>query len=120
MVATRVLVVDDNDRVRRAIVEMLKDGCEVCGEAANGVEAVDRVRALGPDIVLLDLNMPIMDGYQAAETILSFAPATKIVFISLDDSPSSAYAVKAAGAQGFISKSCGSRAFKEAISAFVK
>ena len=99
----RVLVVDDNERVRHGIADILKDDFQVC-EAEDGVEAVEMVRYLKPDVVLLDLSMPVMGGGAAAQVIRAVSPATRIVFISVDDSPHVASLVKSTGADGFISK----------------
>ena len=111
----RVLVADDNPRVRQGITEMLQGCCEVCGEAGNGAEAVSMVRALGPDVVLLDLSMPVLSGGGAAEAIRAIAPSTRIVFISIDDTPRVASLVKSFGADGFVSKNCGAAVFRETI-----
>lgn len=111
----RVLVADDNARVRQGIAEILQECCEICGEAANGAEAVSMVRALGPDVVFLDLSMPILGGGGAAEAIRSISPSTRIVFISIDDSPRVASLVKSCGADGFVSKNCSAAAFRETI-----
>ena len=69
----RVLLVDDNEQVRRGIANALAGHCEICGEAENGAEAVEMVRVLSPDIVLLDLSLPVMNGSEVAQTIQSFA-----------------------------------------------
>ena len=115
--AKRVLLVDDNERVRRGIANALAGHCDICGEAENGAEAVEMVRELMPDIVLLDLSLPVMSGSEAAQTIQSLSPNTRIVFISVDDSPPVARLVRSAGAEGFISKNCSGRAFAQAVDA---
>ena len=106
----RVLVADDNARVRHGIAEMLQGG-----EAGDGAEAVSMVRALEPDVVFLDLSMPVLSGGGAAEAIRAISPSTRIVFISIDDSPRVAGLVKSCGADGFVSKNCGAAAFRETI-----
>ena len=68
-----------------------------------------------PDIALLDLSMPVLSGMDASEAIRAISPETRIVFISVDDSPWVAKLVKAAGADGFVSKNCGAAAFRETI-----
>lgn len=100
----RVLVVDDHELVRDGIVSILKDRWDICGEDGNGVEAIQKTRDLRPDLVLLDLSMPVMSGTEAAKSIRAVAPATKIIFISIHDSPTIADLVRIAGADGFVSK----------------
>jgi DNA-binding NarL/FixJ family response regulator len=110
-----VLLVDDDPRVRHGIARMLEGHCQLCGEAENGAEAVWMVRELDPDVVLLDVRMPVMDGTETARAIHQISPATKIVLISVDDSPHIGSLVKLAGADGFVSKNCGSKVFTESI-----
>jgi DNA-binding NarL/FixJ family response regulator len=89
-VSARVLIVDDHAAVRQAIRAILLQhvhSFEVCEEATNGKEAVEQVAKLGPDIVLLDINMPVMDGFHAAQEIRRISPQTKIVFLSMFDGP---------------------------------
>jgi DNA-binding NarL/FixJ family response regulator len=79
----------------------------ICGEAADGQQALDQVKALNPELVLLDINMPVMNGIQAAFEIRRIAPATKILFFTVQEStPEAEAAVRLLGADGFISKSC--------------
>ena len=86
MAALRVLVVDDEDDVRALVRYLLQqtDGFEVVGEAANGREAVDLAAAERPDIVLLDLRMPVMDGADAIPQIREQCPDTRIVVFTAD------------------------------------
>jgi len=79
----------------------------ICGEAADGQQALDQVKALNPELVLLDINMPVMNGIQAAFEIRRIAPATKILFFTVQEStPEAEAAVRLLGADGFVSKSC--------------
>ena len=79
----------------------------ICGEAEDGQQALDRVKALHPDLVLLDIHMPVMNGIEAAVEIRQIAPATKILFLTVQDcTPETEAAVRLLGAQGFINKSC--------------
>jgi DNA-binding NarL/FixJ family response regulator len=77
----------------------------VCGEAENGKQALDKVRSLEPDIVLLDLAMPEMDGVQAAYAIRRMAPYAKIVFFTINDSPEAFAAAKLLGVSALVPKS---------------
>jgi YesN/AraC family two-component response regulator len=86
----RILVVDDHPVIRRVIRSVLLahlHSFQICEEAQNGKEAVEHVERLKPDIVLLDINMPVMDGFKAAAQIRRVSPETKIVFLSIFDSP---------------------------------
>lgn len=77
----------------------------VCGEAQDGKQALDRVRALKPDLVLLDIHMPVMNGIETAVEIRSIAPGTKILFLTVQEcTPEAEAAVRLLGAQGFINK----------------
>jgi DNA-binding NarL/FixJ family response regulator len=84
----RILIVDDHPAVR-ATIRMLLDwhSFQVCGDAKDGKEAIDKVIELKPDIILLDIKMPTMNGLEAAYEIRRVAPSTKIVFFTVYDSP---------------------------------
>lgn len=83
----RILIVDDHPVARDAIRALLEQHfLRVCGEAQNGREAITLVSDLKPDIVLLDVNMPVMDGLSAAREIRRIAPATIIVFLTIHES----------------------------------
>jgi len=77
---------------------------DVCGEAGDGEEAVAKVRKLRPDIVLLDINMPVMNGIQAAYEVRRIAPSTKVIFCTIHDAPETA-AILRPLADGFVPKS---------------
>ena len=101
----RILVVDDNAAARTAIRSLLDlNSFQVCGEAKDGKEALKKVGELKPDIVLLDINMPVMNGIQAALEIRRFTPETKIVFFTIHESPALINILRPF-AQGFVSKS---------------
>ena len=80
----RILIVDDSAIARRSI-RVLLHSFEICGEATDGREGIAKVLELKPDICLMDINMPVMSGIQAAAEIRRLSPATKIVFLSLYD-----------------------------------
>jgi DNA-binding NarL/FixJ family response regulator len=93
----------------RTTVRRLLDAnaLSICGEAEDGQQALDQVKALNPELVLLDINMPVMNGIAAAFEIRRIAPATKILFLTVQEcSPEAEAAVRLLGAQGFVSKSC--------------
>jgi two-component system response regulator NreC len=106
----RVLVVDDHTIVRdgiRALLGLAGD-IEVVGEAENGREALDRVRELVPDVVLMDVAMPTMDGLEATRRIHREFPQTKVLALTQYDDREYVFSVVEAGAQGFISKTAAS------------
>src|ERR1700676_2634613 len=87
-IMTRILIVDDHHAARTTLRELLDwHSFQVCGDAQNGKEAVEKVVELKPDIVLMDINMPIMNGIIAATEIRRIAPTTKIVFLTIHDGP---------------------------------
>ena len=87
----RILIADDSPFVRRAIRFLLEanPGWEVCGEAANGQEALDRAMKLTPDIIILDLVMPVMNGLQAARRMAVAVPLSR--FTSWNNEPGSMF-----------------------------
>ena len=103
-----VLSVDDYASIRQAVGALLSRAhIEVCGEADNGEVAVKKVEQLHPEVVLLDINMPVMDGLQACREIRSRAPATKVVFFTLHESFERH--MQSVGADAFVSKSTAGR-----------
>jgi DNA-binding NarL/FixJ family response regulator len=101
----KILIVDDHSAARTTIRSLLDwHGFEVCGEAKDGKEAIEQVVELRPDLVLLDINMPVMNGVQAALEIRRFTPETKIVFFTIHESPALINTLRSF-AHGFVSKS---------------
>ncbi|MFW5928276.1 MAG: response regulator [Thermoplasmatota archaeon] len=85
----RILVADDEEIMRRFLKEVLGMKYEICGEAKNGEEAVEKVEDLDPDLVLLDIQMPKMDGYDAFSQIKKIYPEQNVIFCtSVDKDPS--------------------------------
>ena len=119
----RVLVVDDHPAARRTARALLEDVgmnlAVVCGEAENGKLAIEKVRRLQPDIVLLDIGMPEMDGVQAAYEIRRIAPYAKIVFFTVNDSPEAATAAKLLGVEALVPKSSPARVLISTIQKIV-
>ena len=112
----RVLVVDDHTLVRdgiRALLALVSD-IEVVGEATNGKEALEQVKQLAPDVVLMDLAMPIMSGLEATRRIRKEFPGTKVVALTQYDDSEYVIPVIEAGARGFVTKMA---AFSELASA---
>ncbi|PYU28217.1 MAG: hypothetical protein DMG32_03335 [Acidobacteria bacterium] len=103
--SARILIVDDHLAVRTTIRSLL-DGhpFRICGEARDGKEAIEKVIELKPDIILLDINMPVMNGIQTAYEMRRIAPFTKIVFFTVHDSPQLVSAMRVFS-NDFVSKS---------------
>ena len=103
----RVLVADDSEIVRRGICQILQSqlDIEVVCEAANGADAVRKVREHRPHVVLMDITMPVMNGFEAARRIKHEFPSTLILVVSQFDSAPFAREAIAAGASAYIVKS---------------
>ena len=103
----RILVADDHELVRRGIRGLLRArrGWTVVGEAANGREAVEKTNKLKPDVVILDISMPDLDGLQATRRIRDAVPTTEVVVLTMHESDQMVRRVLDAGALGFVLKS---------------
>ncbi len=102
----RVVIVDDHALFRRGLDRVLSDepDIEVAGEAADGVEAVARVRELTPDVVIMDVRMPRATGIEAARTIRAMVPDTKVVMLTVSDLEEDLYEAVKAGVNGYLLK----------------
>jgi DNA-binding NarL/FixJ family response regulator len=102
----RILIVDDNEALRRALKQILSehDNWIVCGEAANGAEAVELAARLKPDALLLDFKMPIMNGLDAAREIIKNDPALPIAMYTLDQNTQFELQAQRIGVRKVISK----------------
>ncbi len=121
MVKTKVLIVDDHTLVRdgvRALLALATD-VEVIGEASNGKDAIDKVRELGPNLVLMDLAMPIMGGLEATRRIRKEFPDVQVLALTQYDDRDYIIPVIEAGARGFISKMAAFSELSSAIRAVV-
>jgi DNA-binding NarL/FixJ family response regulator len=107
MTTFRILVVDDHDVVRMGIRSLLKhdEGWEVCGEAADGRDAVEKAAQLKPDLVILDLAMPRLNGLEAARQILRHNPRQRILILTNSDSEQVMREALGVGVRGFLLKS---------------
>jgi DNA-binding NarL/FixJ family response regulator len=101
----RVLLADDHQILREGVRRGLESaGEEVVGEANNGAEAVELVRTTSPDIVLMDISMPVLDGVSATRRIVEEFPDIKVVVLTMHDDPQQTRAALEAGAIGYLSK----------------
>jgi len=117
-VSLRLLIADDNEVVRVGVRTLLRQRSdwEVCGDAANGREAIAKVWELSPDVIVLDLSMPVMNGFEAATEIRRISPSTKIVMLSVHDVPAVAREV---GADAFVRKTTSAAELLAAIERIV-
>lgn len=115
----RVLLVDDHEIVRRGLAGLLKaePDVEVAGEAGDGESAVSLARNIRPDVVIMDVCMPKMDGIQATRAIHQELPETKVIALSIIEGTESADAMREAGAVSYITKAGSSDAMISAIRA---
>jgi CheY-like chemotaxis protein len=105
--ATRVLIVDDSAPFRRAARELLeRRGYVVVGEAGSWAEAIEAVQRLAPDAVLLDIRLPDGCGFELSAALTQARPELAVLLVSADEPPALDTRVEAAGAQGFVPKSC--------------
>jgi DNA-binding NarL/FixJ family response regulator len=101
----RLLVVDDHDMLREALVDLLvQAGFEVVGEAADGADAVALAKQLEPEVVLMDLRMPVLGGLDATRLIKDANPATQVVLLTAFDSPALQQQAEEAGCFAYLVK----------------
>ncbi len=93
--------------MRRTARSLLCEFVDSCHEAENGQEALEKVKQLKPDLVLLDISMPVMNGLRAAYEIRQMAPSTRIIFFTVDGSGDARMAAHALGVNAFVTKSEG-------------
>lgn len=115
----RILLADDHEVVRRGLCAMLRaqPDWEVCGEASNGREAVEQASKLKPEVVILDIGMPNLNGLEATRQILKANPRIKVLILTLHDSDQVVQEVLNAGARGFLLKSDAARDLVAAVEA---
>jgi DNA-binding NarL/FixJ family response regulator len=102
----RILVVDDNLHWRSVICAILNrsSGWRIVGEASDGLEAIQKSRELQPDLVVLDIGLPEVNGFHVARKIAAFAPHSKILFLSAQLSPNLVEEALRVGAYGYVAK----------------
>lgn len=107
----RILIVDDHEIVRQGIRNILnrRPEWEVCGEAVNGKEGVEAVKRIEPDLVILDITMPVMNGLEATGHISKLGVNSRVLIFTMHDSQRLISDVREAGAQGYVLKSHAAR-----------
>ena len=115
----RILIADDHELARRGIRTLLEShpGWEVCGEAKDGRETVELAASMKPDLVLLDIGMPNLNGLEAARQILAVSPEVAILILTMHDSDNVVREVLRAGARGYLLKSDAGRDLVAAVEA---
>ena len=115
----RILIADDHELARRGIRAVLENhpGWEVCAEATDGRETVELAASVRPDVVLLDIGMPNLNGLEAARQILAMTPNVAILILTMHDSDNVVREVLRAGARGFLLKSDAGRDLVSAVEA---
>jgi DNA-binding NarL/FixJ family response regulator len=106
MLAIRILIADDHRLFRQGLRQIceLKGGFEVVGEAANGQEAIEMARSLKPEIILMDIRMPKVDGVQATSTITAENPESRIIILTMQREDRFVFDAIKAGARGYLLK----------------
>ena len=107
MKRTRILIVDDHEIFRRGLRSLLESHpeIEICGEATNGLEAIEKAKEIRPDVILMDISMPYLDGLQATRQIRNEIPKSSILLLSQHDSSHMLSAALKAGASAYVTKS---------------
>lgn len=119
MAIFRILVADDHEVVRKGLIAMLQAQPEwqVCGEAEEGRDAVEKAQSLKPDVIILDIGMPNLNGLEATRQILKVNPQARVLILTLHDSDQVVREVLNAGARGFLLKSDAARDLVAAVEA---
>ncbi|MDG1067208.1 MAG: response regulator transcription factor [Sulfitobacter sp.] len=118
----RVVIVDDHPMVAEGIQSILEsyDDIHVIGTLSNGRDAIDKLEAMDPDVVLMDLNMPQMGGLTATEIMLERRPGTRILILSMHDNPEYISSALSHGAMGYLLKDVPTDEIKNAIDAVMR
>src|SRR5256884_3610988 len=115
----RILLADDHEIVRRGLCALLQrhEGWEVCGEASDGREALEMAKQLKPDVVIVDIGMPYLNGLDTTRQLLQFDPQFKVIVLTITDSDQVIREALNAGARGFVLKSDAARDLVSAVEA---
>jgi DNA-binding NarL/FixJ family response regulator len=117
----RCFLVDDYESVRMGVAAILssRPNIQICGEASNRKEAIEKARELKPDLIILDVTMPVLDGINLAKEIRTFLPEVPILFFSMHDGVYLVHEAKMAGGRGFVNKTDARATLLHAVDALV-
>ena len=117
----KILIVDDHEVVRQGIRTILRSRpqWEVCGEAVNGKDAIEKAKTLDPDVIIMDITMPEMSGIEATREITKLGLRSAVLVFTMHESKNLASTVQDAGARGFVLKSHAARDLLDAIEALL-
>jgi DNA-binding NarL/FixJ family response regulator len=115
----RILLADDHEIVRRGLCTLLQkhEGWEVCGEASDGREAIEMAKQLKPDVVIVDIGMPYLNGLDTTRQLLQYDPHFQVIVLTITDSDQVIREALDAGARGFVLKSDAARDLVAAVEA---
>jgi DNA-binding NarL/FixJ family response regulator len=118
----RILIADDHETVRKGVCAILgaRKDVEICGEASNGQEAVQKAFQLNPDLIILDVTMPVLGGFDAARQIKKLLPKVPILILSMHHGSSVVREAQLAGAQGYVTKSEAAHVLMKAVDAVLQ
>ncbi|MBP1622742.1 MAG: Two component transcriptional regulator, LuxR family, partial [Acidobacteria bacterium] len=105
MTNIRILLVDDHPSIPGKVAEILKDVGQLVGAISNGLDAVEAAIRECPDVVVMDISMPIMNGIEAADRLIRMRAGAKILFLTVHEDPEFVSAALATGAVGYVIKS---------------
>lgn len=118
----RILIADDHEVVMRGVSSLLssRKDINVINDAFNGKQAVEKAREENPDLIILDISMPVLDGFGAAKQIRSFLPTVPILFLSMHNGTDVIEKARSVGAQGFVRKDEAGRVLLQAVDTLLK
>ena len=118
----RILIADDHAMMRKGLRTVIEPhlGWEICGEATTGMEALELAKSLKPDLVVLDVSMPVLNGLEVAHRISRSIPETKTLLFTMHNSPQFAKDVTKSGAQGYVCKSSGEEVLVKAMEVLLR
>jgi DNA-binding NarL/FixJ family response regulator len=120
----RILIADDHETIRKGISAILTShfdlGSKDCVEATNGQDAIEKALAHKPDVVILDINMPVLGGFGAAKEIQRLLPGTPILFFTMHTGEQIVLEARKAGVQGFVAKDRASEVLVDAVNALLR
>jgi two-component system, NarL family, nitrate/nitrite response regulator NarL len=113
----RILIADDHEAVRKGVCAILSSRAdvEVCGEAENGKETIEKANALRPDLIILDITMPVLNGFEAALEIRKTLPKVPILILSMHESNHLIGEAKRIGVKGYVTKTQVASTLLEAV-----